>query len=222
MKLLFLGSPGVGKGTYAQVLKEELHIPHISGGDLLRDEAKKGTELGKQVEKIMKVGGLVDDKLMLDIIKERITQKDCKNGFILDGFPRTTKQAEMLSEMTDISHVLNFKADDEVIIERLSGRIVCRQCQKIYHKKNLKPKVDGTCDNCEGEIYQREDDKPHAIKNRLEVYQQKTAPLIDHYKGKGLLIEVVINKPFEQVKDTFIGSIKSYLEGKTEQIPDIK
>ncbi len=222
MKLLFLGSPGVGKGTYAQIMTEALNIPHISTGDLLRNETQKDTKFGKNIEKTMNQGGLVSDEILLQVIKTRIKDKDCKNGFILDGFPRTKNQAEELGELTGITHVLNFKASDEVIIERLSGRIVCKKCKAIFHKTGNKPKVENICDKCGSELHQREDDKPDSIKKRLKIYKEKTEPLIDYYDNKGLLVEIIINKPISEIREKVILKIKSYLEGKTDKIGEIK
>lgn len=221
MKLLFLGSPGVGKGTYAQVLREELNIPHISTGDLLREETKKDTLLGNEIAEIMKKGELISDELMLKIIKNRISQDDCERGFILDGFPRNLVQADHLKNLIDISHVLNFKASDEVIIQRLSGRITCRKCSEIYHKIGKIPKEEGVCDTCGGELYQRHDDTPESVKKRLEVYQEKTKPLIDYYNDEGLLVEIVINKHITEIKEKLISQIKAFLEGKIDTIEEI-
>ena len=222
MKLLFLGSPGVGKGTYAQVLTEVLGIPHISTGQLFRDKVKEGTELGKEIDKIMKQGELVPDEITLKILGERIQKEDCKNGFILDGFPRNLVQADNLKNLVDITHVLNFKANDEVIIERLSGRITCKKCSTIYNKTGMIPKKEGICDKCGSELIERKDDNPESIQKRLDVYREKTKPLIDHYTQKGLLVEVVINKPISEIKEKVIIKIKDYLEGKTDSIGEIK
>ncbi len=221
LKLLFLGSPGVGKGTYAQVLTEVLSIPQISTGDLLREEAKKDSDLGRQISDIMKRGDLVSDDIMISLIKERIKADDCENGFILDGFPRTIPQAEALQEIIPIDHVFNFKANDEVIIERLSGRITCKQCGTIFHKSGNPPKEDGICDKCGGELYQRADDTPEAVQNRLVVYQEKTAPLIDFYKNKELLVEIIINKPISEIKDNVISKVQNFLSGKISFIGEI-
>lgn len=222
-RLLFLGSPGVGKGTYAQILTDELGIPHISTGDLLREEAKKDTPLGKEIHDIMEKGELVSDDIMIKLIEERITADDCNEGFILDGFPRNLMQAQQLKDFVEICHVLNFKADDEVIIERLSGRITCRDCSMIYNKHlgNI-PKVEGKCDKCGGELYERKDDKPESIKKRLDIYREKTKPLIDYYKSEGLLVEVIINKDIDLIKEQMTEKIKDFLEGKTDEIGDIK
>ncbi|MFH1771128.1 MAG: adenylate kinase [archaeon] len=221
-RLLFLGSPGVGKGTYAQILTDELDIPHISTGELLREETKKDTPLGKEIHDIMEKGELVSDDLMIELIEDRIKEDDCKEGFILDGFPRNLMQAHHLKKLIEISHVLNFKASDEVIIDRLSGRITCKNCSTIYNKHlgNI-PKVEGKCDKCGGELYERKDDHPDSVKKRLEVYKKKTKPLIDHYNKEGLLVEVVINKDIDQIKEKMIDKIKNFLEGKSDEIKDI-
>jgi adenylate kinase len=218
MKLLFLGSPGVGKGTYAQVFEKELGIPHISTGDLLRAEAKNNKEL----EAIMKKGELVSDETMIKLIEKRIKQPDCEKGFILDGFPRNLMQANHLKNLIEITHVLNFKANDEVIIERLSGRITCKKCNKIFHKTGNIPKKEGQCDECGGELYQREDDKPESVKKRLDVYKEKTKPLIDHYTNEGLLVEIIINKPISEIRDKLVEEIKNFLEGKISKVEEIK
>ncbi|MBU0471404.1 MAG: adenylate kinase [Nanoarchaeota archaeon] len=222
MKLLFLGSPGVGKGTYAQVLKEVLNIPHISTGDLLRAESKKNSPLGRKISDIMLKGDLVSDEIMLEMLEERIAEKDCKKGFILDGFPRNLVQVNHLKNLIEISHVLNFKADDEVIIERLSGRLTCKKCSTIFHKTGNKPKKEGVCDACGHELYQRKDDTSEAVKKRLEVYKEKTKPLIDYFKNEGLLVEVIINKPISEIREQIITKVKDYLEGKTDKIGEIK
>ncbi len=222
MKLLFLGSPGVGKGTYAQVLTEIFGIPHISTGDLLREEAKKNTVLGKEISEIMQRGELVPDDKMIAMLKGRISEDDCDKGFILDGFPRVMSQAEELKRLVKIDHVLNFKADDKVIIERLSGRITCRKCGTIFHKTGNPPAKEGICDKCGGELYQRADDQPESIKNRLEVYRQKTKPLIDYYNKEKLLVEIVINKPINEIREKVISKIQDYIDGKTKKIGEIK
>jgi len=221
LKLLFLGSPGVGKGTYAQVLREVLKIPQISTGDLLRAEAKKDTEMGRKITEIMQSGELVPDQTMIELLKERIAQDDCKEGFILDGFPRTINQADELERIMKIDSVMNFLANDEVIIKRLSGRITCKKCGTIFHKSGNPPKKEGICDKCGGELYQRADDAPEAIKNRLEVYRQKTKPLINYYKQKDLLVEIIINKPISEIREQVIQKVKDYLEGKISEIGEI-
>jgi len=211
MKIILLGSPGVGKGTYAAAMKERLGVPHISTGDLFRENIKNQTELGKKAEQYVKSGDLVPDEITIGMLKERI--KDEK-GFLLDGFPRTTPQADALSEITRIDLVLNFVADHEVIIQRLSGRRICRNCGAIYHMKNIKPKVEGVCDKCSGELYQREDEKPDVIKERLKIYEEKTAPLIDYYQKKGLLKTVKVNEDFSTHKKEILERIFKAIGGQ--------
>ena len=199
-----------------------LNIPHISTGDLLRAESKKNSPLGRKISDIMLKGDLVSDEIMLEMLEERIAEKDCKKGFILDGFPRNLVQVNHLKNLIEISHVLNFKADDEVIIERLSGRLTCKKCSTIFHKTGNKPKKEGVCDACGHELYQRKDDTSEAVKKRLEVYKEKTKPLIDYFKNEGLLVEVIINKPISEIREQIITKVKDYLEGKTDKIGEIK
>ncbi|HDI02566.1 MAG TPA: adenylate kinase [Candidatus Aenigmarchaeota archaeon] len=195
MKLVFLGPPGSGKGTYASRIEERFGWPQISTGDLLREEVKKGSEIGREAEKYMKEGKLVPDEIVLKLLKERISREDCKNGFILDGFPRTLAQAEELEKITDIDVVINLVVPKEIIVTRLSARRVCRNCGAVYNLRTLKPKVDGICDKCGGELYQRKDDTPEVIEKRFEVYHEQTAPLIDFYRKKGILIDIECNDP---------------------------
>ncbi|MEA2036704.1 MAG: adenylate kinase [Nanoarchaeota archaeon] len=204
MNLIFLGPPGVGKGTIAKYVVKEKVIPQISTGDLLRAAVKEGAELGKQAKEYMDSGKLVPDNLVIDLLTERIQKEDCEKGFILDGFPRTIPQAEALDNSSvKIDKTLNFKADEKTIIERISGRRTCKKCSAIYHVKNIPPKEDGVCDKCSGELFQRDDDKPEAVKKRLEVYQEQTAPLIEFYQKKGILSDIETEKPIpEIVKDT--------------------
>lgn len=187
MNIIFLGAPGVGKGTYTSRVKEKYGIPHISTGDIFRENIKNNTSLGKEAKSYMDAGKLVPDEVTINMVKERFKQPDAKKGYILDGFPRTIPQAEALSSFSKVDVVINFVAKDSTIIQRLSGRRICRKCQAIFHVKNIPPKVEGICDKCGGEIYQREDDKPEAIKHRLKVYSDQTSPLIDYYKKKNLL-----------------------------------
>lgn len=203
MNLIFLGPPGVGKGTIAKEIVKEKNIPQISTGDLLREAVKEGTTLGKKAKKYMDLGKLVPDDLVIDLLKNRISQDDCKNGFILDGFPRTIPQAEALEGEVKIDKVLNFKASDETVILRISGRRTCKKCNAIYHIKNIPPKKEGICDKCRGELYQRDDDKEETVRKRLETYKQQTEPLIDFYREKGILVDIETEQPIpEIVKDT--------------------
>lgn len=207
MKLILLGSPGVGKGTYTQELVKDLNIVQISTGDIFRENIKSKTVLGQKVENYLSTGKLVPDELVIEIVRERLKEKDCQKGFILDGFPRTLRQAEALDKITKIDLVLNFKADHQVIIDRLSGRRICRSCKWIYHLKNSPTKIDGQCDKCEGETFHRPDDFPEAIQKRLSVYETETAPLIDYYKKKGLLREVVVNEEFSKYREEIMNRI---------------
>jgi len=203
MNLIFLGPPGVGKGTIAKEVVKEKNIPQISTGDLLRAAVKKGSELGIKAKGYMDSGKLVPDDLVIDLLKKRIKKDDCQEGFILDGFPRTIPQAESLEGEAKIDKTMNFKALNETIIQRLSGRRTCKKCNAIFHITNIPPKVEGICDKCGGELFQRDDDKPDAIKKRLEVYQKQTAPLIDFYKEKGILADIDTEQPIPGiVKDT--------------------
>ena len=203
MNLIFLGPPGVGKGTIAKEISKEKGIPQISTGDLLRAAVKEGSQLGKKAKEYMDTGKLVPDSLVIGLLKDRISKDDCKDGFILDGFPRTIPQAEALEGEVNIDKVLNFKASDKTVISRISGRRTCRKCNAIYHVKNIPPKVKGICDKCGGELFQRDDDKEETVKKRLDTYKQQTAPLIDFYKEKGILADIQTEQPIPQiVKDT--------------------
>jgi len=195
MNLVFLGPPGVGKGTIAKDIVKEKGIPSISTGDLLRTAVKEGSELGIKSKEYMDSGKLVPDELVIRLLKERISKDDCQKGFILDGFPRTIPQAKSLEGEVEIEKVLNFKALHKTINKRLSGRRTCKICGAIYHLQNIPPKVDGICDKCEGELYQRGDDKPAAIRKRLLVYQEQTKPLIEYYQKKGILVDIDTEQP---------------------------
>ncbi|HLC95832.1 MAG TPA: adenylate kinase [Candidatus Nanoarchaeia archaeon] len=191
MNLIFFGPPGVGKGTIAKKISTVQEIPHISSGDILRAAIKKGTKLGEIAAEYMDVGKLVPDHFVIDLVKRRIGMPDCKQGFILDGFPRTIGQAEALEQHgIVIDKVINFIADDSVIVSRISGRRICTKCSEIYHIKNNPPKVAGICDHDGAELYQRPDDKQETIKRRLEIYRLESSSLIDHYRNKNLLADI--------------------------------
>jgi len=192
MRMILLGPPGAGKGTQAKDLVEKYKIPQISTGDILRKNLAEKTPLGLEAKKYMDKGELVPDSVVVGIVKERLKEADCAKGYILDGFPRTVPQAEELDKAladmsTPLDKVLSIDVPDSELVARLSGRRTCRSCQEGYHVMFKKPKVEGKCDKCGGELYQRDDDKEESIKNRLKVYQASTAPLIDYYKAKGLL-----------------------------------
>lgn len=190
MNLIFLGPPGAGKGTIAVRVKENYQIPHISTGDLFRAHINNKTEIGTQVQAILDSGELVPDELTIEMVRQRLQEDDSRNGFILDGFPRTIPQAESLESFAQINGVLNFELSKESIVKRLSGRRIAKQSGKVYHIHYNPPKVEGKCDESGETLIQRPDDKPEAIENRLEVYQRQTAPLINYYAEKGLLIAI--------------------------------
>jgi len=192
VRIILIGPPGAGKGTQARMLQERFHIPQISTGDLLREAIKEGTTLGKQARAYMDAGELVPDQLVTDMVAERLQRADCVNGFLLDGFPRTIVQAEALSENLKASNqqldsVLSIVVPKQELMERLSGRWVCRHCGAMYHERFSPPKQSGVCDRCGGELYQRSDDRLDTVAARLEVYERSTAPLIDYYEKNELL-----------------------------------
>lgn len=192
MKIIMLGAPGAGKGTQAKMIAEKYGIPHISTGDIFRYNIKNGTELGKEAKKYMDQGLLVPDELTVKILLDRIAKDDCKNGYVLDGFPRTIPQAEVLEEALTklgdrIDYAINVEVPDENIVKRMGGRRACVNCGATYHIEHVPPKKEGICDNCGSELILRDDDKPETVKNRLSVYHKQTQPLIDFYNGKGVL-----------------------------------
>ena len=201
--VILLGAPGAGKGTHAKRLSSLLGIPHISTGDIFREEMEKNSELGQEVRRYVESGELVPDEVVNQIVKKRLSQDDCKKGFILDGYPRTLQQAEALEQILKeislpLKKVINLVVSEEEIIRRLSGRRICRNCGAIFHIVNMPPKKEGICDYCGGELYQRDDDKPEAIRHRLAVYHKQTEPLIRFYEEKGLLVNVNCEVPLEQ------------------------
>ena len=190
MNIVLLGPPGVGKGTVAGILSGKYKIPHISTGNMLREAIAKDTSLGKQAKEFVDAGRLVPDELVTRMVKERVAQPYCKSGFILDGYPRTSAQAKALQEFGAIDSVLDFKAPFKTIIERISGRRTCRKCGAVYHMKYSPPKREGICDKCGGELYQRSDEKPDIITERLKVYEEQNKPLIDYYRNEELMTEI--------------------------------
>lgn len=188
MNIIMLGAPGAGKGTQAAVLCEKLNIPTISTGNIIREALRTGTEMGLKAKSYMDAGQLVPDEVVIGIVRDRLQEADCENGYILDGFPRTIPQAEALDEMgANIDCVIDIEVADEVIVNRLSGRRVCEKCGRPYHTESLKPKVDGVCDDCNGALVQRKDDQIDTIKNRLDIYHKETEPLVNYYKAQGKL-----------------------------------
>ncbi|MDR2796005.1 MAG: adenylate kinase [Spirochaetaceae bacterium] len=190
MKLVFLGPPGAGKGTLAVKITGLLNAPHISTGNIFREAISSASPLGLKVKSIIDAGKLVDDSTTIGLIRERLAREDVKDSYILDGFPRTITQAEALAAFSSVDRVINFDVPDSVVIERLSGRLVCRKCGFNWHKTFNPPGKDGVCGKCGGEIYTREDDKAEAVKKRLDVYREQTAPLIEYYRNKGLLTNI--------------------------------
>ena len=208
MNLILLGAPGAGKGTQAELLIEKLSIPAISTGNMLRDAIANGTDLGKQVKQYMDGGLLVPDELILGIVAERVTQPDCKNGFILDGVPRTLAQAEALdAKGVRIDHVVSIEIDDEVIEGRMTGRRVCGKCGASYHVTANPPKTDGICDQCGSELVIRKDDAPETVRKRLVVYHESTEVLKDYYAKSGKLRIVNGNQPIEQANQDILDAI---------------
>ncbi len=200
MKLILLGAPGAGKGTQAEKIVQRFGIPAISTGNILRAAVKDGTEMGLKAKAFMDAGQLVPDEVVIGIIKDRLKEKDCEKGFILDGFPRTIPQAQALVDAgIEIDKVIDIEVDDEKIIKRMSGRRVCAKCASSYHLEYKKPKVDGVCDACAGELIQRKDDAPETVIARLEEYHKSTEPLKDFYQKLGKL---VIVEGQEEVEDT--------------------
>jgi len=200
MKMILLGAPGAGKGTQADFIKEKLGIPSISTGNLLRAAIAAGSELGRKAAAFMESGNLVPDELVLDLVKERIGQPDCANGMIFDGFPRTVEQADALSKMVDIDMALLLDVPDEVIVNRMSGRRTCPNCQATYHVVSAPPKVEGVCDKCGAKLGIRKDDKPEVVRERLAVYHSKTEPIVEYYRNKGVLKVVDGQASLEQTR----------------------
>ena len=204
MKIIMLGAPGAGKGTQAKQIAGKYSIPHISTGDIFRANIKNGTELGKKAKEYMDQGLLVPYELTCDLVMDRIQQDDCKNGFVLDGFPRTIPQAEALdAALTKIGEKMDYAIDvdvpDENIVSRMSGRRACLDCGATYHIVSLPPKTEGKCDHCGSDLVLRDDDKPETVQKRLTVYHEQTQPLIDYYKNQGILKSVDGTQPMEAV-----------------------
>ena len=207
MNIILLGAPGAGKGTQAAVICEHLSIPTISTGNIIREALKNGTEMGLKAKSFMDSGKLVPDEVVIGIIEERLQNDDCKNGFILDGFPRTIPQAEALDNMgIVIDKAISIEVADEVIASRLSGRRVCEKCGRPYHIVDLKPRVEGVCDDCAGTLVQRKDDHIDTIKARLEIYHNETEPLKDYYQAQGKLFIV---EGQDKVEDTTALTLKA-------------
>ncbi|WP_122625882.1 adenylate kinase [Lucifera butyrica] len=217
MHILLMGPPGAGKGTQAAKLVEQFQIPHISTGDMFRAAVKEGTELGKQAKKCMDAGQLVPDSVTIGIVKERLAKPDCQNGFILDGFPRTIEQANALDHTLNeleikVDRVVNITVPSGDLVSRITGRRICKGCGATYHIQFNSPATEGKCDECGGELYQRDDDREETVTKRLTVYTSQTRPLIEYYQDKGLYTEVDGRQPI----DTVFAAIVSSLRGEAE------
>jgi adenylate kinase len=194
MKIVIFGPPGSGKGTYATLLKNQLGIPHISTGDLVREEIKNKTPIGDKIVKYSNSGRLVPDEIITQILKRRLSP-DLLKGFILEGYPRSIGQAKQLENMIKIDVVINLNVPADVIVDRLSARMQCKNCLSIYNERTLKPTVPGKCDKCGGALFKREDDQPKIILERLKVYERTSSPVVDYYRSRGLLRDVIIDDP---------------------------
>lgn len=213
MKLVILGPPGAGKGTQADYIIKKYNIPHISTGDIFRENIKNNTELGVKAKSYMDKGLLVPDELVIDLVEDRIKKPDAKDGFLLDGFPRTVAQAVSLDAILDadgdkLTKVININVDPEILIKRAVGRRVCKKCGATYHVEFNPPKVEGICDNDGEKLIQRDDDNEETVKKRIEVYFDQTAPLIDYYNAQGLLIDVNGAQDIDKVFDDIVTGLK--------------
>ena len=215
MKIVFMGPPGAGKGTQAEKIIENYQIPHISTGDMFRKAIKDQTELGMEAKRYMDQGALVPDHVTIGIVKDRLSESDCKSGFLLDGFPRTVDQAKALDEIltsldSKIDYVINIDVDLDILKERLTGRRICRSCGATYHMIFNPPAVEGVCDKCGGELYQRKDDNEETVGNRLDVYVSQTKPLLDYYSLAGNLVNIngqqSIDLVFAEIQDVLGGN----------------
>lgn len=212
MRLVLLGPPGAGKGTQASAIVKKYNIPHISTGDIFRANIKEGTELGKKAKEYMDKGLLVPDDVVVSIVKDRLTKEDCKEGFLLDGFPRTVNQADALDKELSqmdikLDKVVNIDADKEILIARAIGRRICRECGATYHIKFNPSKVENVCDIEGGQLFQRDDDKEETVAKRIEVYLKETQPLIDYYKEKGLILNVDGTKPINEIFEEIVKAL---------------
>ncbi len=214
MKIIMLGAPGAGKGTQAKMIADKFGIPHISTGDIFRANIKNGTELGKKAKEYMDKGQLVPDELTVEILLDRVAADDCKNGYVLDGFPRTIPQADVLDkELTKlgdkVDFAINVDVPDENIVRRMSGRRACLKCGATYHIEHIPPKKEGICDTCGSELVQRDDDKPETVQNRLKVYHEQTQPLIEYYDGKNILKTVDGTKDMQEVFNNIVNILNA-------------
>ena len=208
--VILLGAPGAGKGTQASQLSEDLSLPHVATGDLFRMHLKNGTTFGTTAKSYMEAGKLVPDEVVLDMLFDRVGEADCADGYLLDGFPRTLPQAEALDARLDGVNllVLNLEVSDEAIVGRAAGRLLCKSCNAIYHKETKPPAIEGVCDRCGGELYQRKDDAPEVVRERLGVYHKQTRPLVDHYAAKGVLQNIDGERDPAEVRESLLNEIK--------------
>ncbi|MFW3145504.1 MAG: adenylate kinase [Thermoplasmatota archaeon] len=211
MKIALFGPPGAGKGTQAKYIVDEFGIPQISTGDLLRAQVRDGTELGKMAKEYMDKGALVPQEVVISMMKERLKEDDCGNGFILDGFPRSLPQAEALAEFVKLHAVINIVVDESELVRRITGRRMCK-CGATYHLDFAPPKYIGICDKCGGALYQRDDDREETVKQRLRVYRDQTEPLADHYRKKGILKDIDGSRPIEEISSDIMGYLKGLKE----------
>ncbi|SHI49186.1 adenylate kinase [Parasporobacterium paucivorans] len=214
MKIIMLGAPGAGKGTQAKMISDKYKIPHISTGDIFRANIKNGTELGTKAKSYMDQGLLVPDELVVDLVVDRLQQEDCRNGYILDGFPRTIPQAESLEAALKnlnekIEFALNIEVPDEKIVKRMAGRRACGSCSATYHIENVPPKVEGICDICKGNLIIRDDDRPETVKKRLDVYHEQTQPLIQYYEDKKILVNIDGTQEMMEVFNNIISILEA-------------
>lgn len=213
MRAILLGPPGAGKGTQSEIIENEFGIPHVSTGDIFRQNIKDETELGKKVKSYLNQGNLVPDELTVEIVKDRILQEDCKNGFLLDGFPRTIEQANALDKVLSsmgqkLDYVINIKVDPKLLVDRAVGRRICKSCGQTYHLIYNKPTKEGICDKCGGELYQRKDDTAETVANRINVYQEQTQPLIEYYTQKGIILNINGEQPIAKVGSDIISNLR--------------
>ncbi len=207
MKAIIFGAPGAGKGTYASRLQNQLGVDVIAMGDIFRESVKQNSELGKKVKSYVEQGALVPDAVVVEVLKNRLSKIPSGKGFLLDGFPRTIEQAKTLEGITNIDVILQLDVPDEIIIERLSSRRICKNCSAVYNIRFLKPKVEGICDKCGGELYQRNDDNIEVIKNRLNIYKTQTAPLIVYYREKNVPFVASVTKSLDSPPESMVAKM---------------